>query len=95
MPSAAEAILDQLKKVIDESLIQAEGTVLQWAVTTPHTSLGTIISLVFQFVRAGADNSLRTQTSKCRPSDFWKAMMRGFNLVYINKKANYSRCEPA
>lgn len=67
----AEAILDQLKKVIDETLIQAEGTVSRQAVTIPHTSLAAIISLVFQFVRTGGDNFPQNANIKKQgPSDF-------------------------
>lgn len=67
----AEVILDQFKKVIDETLIRAEGTVSQQAVTIPHTSLAAIISLVFQFVRTGGDNfTQNTNIKKQGPSDF-------------------------
>lgn len=74
----AEAILDQFKKVIDETLIWAEGTVSRQAVTIPHTSLAAIISLVFQFVRTGGDNfTQNTNIKKKGLSDFrsgwWEA----------------------
>lgn len=66
----AEAILDQFKKVIDETLIRAEGTVSRQAVTIPHTSLAAIISLVFQFVRIGGDNFPQNANIKKQgPSD--------------------------
>lgn len=52
--------------MIDETLIQAEGTVSRQAVTIPHTSLAAIISLVFQFVRTGGDNFPQNETSKYR-----------------------------
>ena len=59
------------KKVIDETLIQAEGTVSRQAVTIPHTSLAAIISLVFQFVRTGGDNFPQNANIKKQgPSDF-------------------------
>lgn len=80
----AEAILDQFKKVIDETLIQAEGTVSRQAVTIPHTSLAAIISLVFQFVRTGGDNFPQNANIKKQgPSDFRRGWWEAF-LVSVN-----------
>ena len=62
----AQATLDQFNPVIDETLIQAEGTVSRQAGTIPHTSLAAIISLVFQFVRTGGDNFPQNANIKTR-----------------------------
>lgn len=75
----AEAILDQFTKVIDETLIQAEGPVSRRAVTIPHTSLAAIISPVLQFVRTGGDNFPRNANIKNTGSlGLPKGLVRGF-----------------
>lgn len=75
--------------MIDETLIQAEGTVSRQAVTIPHTSLAAIISLVFQFVRTGGDNFPQNANIKKQgPSDFRRGWWEAF-LVSVNWKINY------